>query len=127
VQKLEFKGYEYIVNGNLYKTADMITADMIDMGEGVEVQDARVIGKTLYLLCNEPMDTEDGETQFRVSVKKSKDGETFTEAFYFSYPVRALSFTHHKKTFYFGTGFGIKGKNDYHFENGTILSVDYRA
>ena len=126
-QKMEFKGCEYIVNGNLYKTSDMITAEMVDMGEGVEVQDARVIGKTLYLLCNELVDTEDGETQFRVSVKKSKDGETFTEAFYFSYPVRALSFTYHNKTFYFGTGFGTKGKNDYHFENGTILSVDYRA
>ena len=121
-QKTEFLGKQYIATGLLYKTEDMKTAEQIDLGEKVRVNDIRVIKDTLYLLCNERILAEDGTEQFRVSVKRTTDGETFEEMFYFSYPVRALSFTYSEKYFYFGMGYGIKAEKEYN-ENGMVLSV----
>ncbi len=127
-QKAEFKKQQYIVNGHLYKTADMITAQKVDVGENVEVADIRKIGNHLYVLCNQEVPCEDGTTEFRVSVLKSKDGEEMREVFYYTFPVRALSFTYYNKHFYFGMGYGKTSQEyEYHFDNGTILSVDYAA
>lgn len=123
--KSEFKGYQYLGASYLYRTADMTTGELIDLGENVEVNDSRVIGKALYLLCDEKITHDDGSEEFRISVKKSKNGTDFTELFYFHYPVRALSFTYNKGTFYFGMGYG-SGTDKYFNENGMVLSVDYQ-
>lgn len=123
-QKVEFKGNQYFCSEILYKSSDMVTAEQIDVGENVEVNDLRVIGNALYLLCDEKITHEDGSEEFRISVKKSKNGKTFNELFYFYYPVRALSFTHNEDTFYFGMGYGITSK-DFFDENGVILSVTH--
>ncbi len=123
-EKVEFKGVEYMTTGDLYKTTDMITAERVDLGETVEVADLRIIGDELYILCNEEIESDDGDVSFRVSVKKSDDGNEFRELFYFEYPVRAMSFTHNNKTFYFGMGNGAADKGCYE-ENGMVLSVKY--
>ena len=121
-QKAEFKGKQYFTTGYLYKSEDMKTAERINIGDKTNVNDIRVIGQKLYLLCNEKITDESGNETFRVSVMRSKDGETFEEMFYFSYPVRALSFTYNDKHFYFGVGYGIRAEKDYE-QNGMVLSV----
>ncbi|MBQ9963999.1 MAG: hypothetical protein IJP14_02635 [Clostridia bacterium] len=127
-QKTEFEKHQYIVNGHLYKTADMITVQKIDVGENVEVADLRKIGNTLYVLCNQEIPHEDGTTEFRISVLKTKDGENMREVFYYTFPVRALSFTYYQQHFYFGMGYGKTSEEyEFHFDNGTVLSVDYTA
>ena len=120
-QKAEFLGKQYLSTGLLYCTDDMKTAEQIDLGENVTTSDLRVIDDTLYVLCNEKITTDQTE-EFRVSVKRSKDGQTFEEMFYFNYPVRALSFTYANKHFYFGMGYGIKAEREYE-QNGMVLSV----
>ena len=119
-QKAEFAGKQFFSNGFLYKTEDMKEASVISLGEKVKINDIRVIEDTMYLLCNEPVNEE--QTEFRVSVVRTKDGENFEEMFYFSYPVRALSFTYSNKHFYFGMGYGIKAEREYE-QNGMVLSV----
>ena len=98
----------------------MKEASVISLGEKVKINDIRVIEDTMYLLCNEPVNEE--QTEFRVSVVRTKDGENFEEMFYFSYLVRALSFTYSNKHFYFGMGFGTKAQQEYE-QNGMVLSV----
>ena len=121
-QKAEFKGNQYIAAGYFYKSSDMKTAELIDVGEKTAVNDIRVIKDCLYLLCNEKITDEEGKETFRVSVMRSKDGETFEEMFYFNYPVRALSFTYADEHFYFGMGYGIKAQKEYE-QNGMVLAV----
>ena len=121
-QKAEFKGKQYFTTGYFYKSEDMKTAERINIGDKTAVNDIRVIEDTLYLLCNEKITDEAGNESFRVCVMRSKDGEIFEEMFYFSYPVRALSFTYSDKHFYFGMGYGIRAEKDYE-QNGMVLSV----
>lgn len=123
--KAEFAGKQYFSNGQLYRSADMITAEAVNLGENVEVNDLRKIGDTLYLLCDERIEKEDGTEEFRVSMRASTDGEEFRELFYFNYPVRALSFTHANDTFYLGMGYGKNSKQVFYDENGMILSIEY--
>ncbi len=123
-QKVEFKGKQYFSTGYLYETEDMVTASPIDFGEETVVTDLRVIGKNLYALCATPIKNEDGSTTFRNSVRKSRNGKTFNEVFYFDYDVRALSFTYHNDNFYFGMGYGA-GTTDFYEGNGMVLSVEY--
>lgn len=125
-QKAEFNGYQYITNGNLYRSSDMITAESIVPEGDPEVTDLRVIGDTLYALCCEKYTTEDGNTAFYNSLRASKDGKTYTEVFRFSYPVRALSFTYESGTVFLGMGFGTKAAEDrsMYDENGMILAIN---
>lgn len=124
--KIEFKGDQYISTGSLYKTADMITAEYINLGSEVEVADIRVIGDAMYLLCNEMFVDEKGDAGFRISVRKTEDGKVFSKLFDFEYPVRALSFTYNDGTFYFGMGNGVTTDNCYE-KNGMILAVEFTA
>lgn len=121
-QKTEFGGKQYFTTGHLYKTEDMKTTEIIEFGEKTTVNDIRVIDDVLYILCNEKAEDEEGNETFRVSVKRSSDGETFEEMFSFNYPVRALSFTYGNEHFYFGMGYGTKAKKEYE-QNGMVLSV----
>ena len=125
-QRVEFNGYQYITNANLYRSADMITAKRIMLEGDPEVTDLRVIGNTLYALCSEEYTTEEGETAFYISLQASKDGTTYTEVFRFSYPVRALSFTYEQGTVFLGMGFGTKASESYSMydENGMILAIN---
>ena len=123
--KVEFKGCQYFSTGNLYKTTDMVTAELMDMGENTEVTGLRIIGKELYALCSTPVESEDGRTTFHISVRKSRDGKTFNEVFYFDYDVRAMSFTYSNGTFYLGMGFGTTKTGELYDKNGMVLSVEY--
>ena len=100
----------------------MKTAERINVGDATSVSDMKVINDTLYILCNERINAEGEEDKFKVSVKRSKDGQEFEEMFYFDYPVRAISFTYVEKHFYFGMGYGVKAEKDYE-QNGMVLSV----
>ena len=122
-QKLEFKGNVYFATGYFYKTSDMKTAECINVGDKTAVNDITVIDDTMYILCNEKVVKEDESLEFRVSVKRSVNGAEFEEMFYFTYPVRALSFTYANEHFYFGMGYGIKAQQLYD-ENGMVLSVE---
>lgn len=121
-QKCEFNNKQYFSRGYLYQTEDMKTAERINVGDATSVSDMKVINDTLYILCNERINAEGEEDKFKVSVKRSKDGQEFEEMFYFDYPVRAISFTYVEKHFYFGMGYGVKAEKDYE-QNGMVLSV----
>ncbi|MBP3435906.1 MAG: hypothetical protein J6K62_06245 [Clostridia bacterium] len=125
-QRVEYKGYQYITNGNFYRTADMITAEAITLGGDPEVNDLRVIGDKLYVLCSEEYTTDEGNAAFYNSLQMTTDGVDYTEVFRFSYPVRALSFTYEGGTVFLGMGFGTKAASTHLFydENGMILAIN---
>ncbi len=125
-QRVEYKGYQYLANGNLYRSADMITAEKITPNGDPEINDLRVVGDKLYALCSEEYTTDGGETAFYNSLQVTTDGKTFTEVFRFSYPVRALSFTYENGTVFIGMGFGVKAAKThvYYDENGMILAIN---
>ncbi len=127
-QRVEFKGYQYLTTGKLYRSADMITPEAIAMDGDAEVNDLRVIGKKLYVLCSEEYVTENGDVAFYNSLRVTKNGKTYTEVFRFSYPVRALCFTYQDGTVFLGMGFGTKATKDWSFydENGMILAINQK-
>ncbi|MBR6532840.1 MAG: hypothetical protein IKT44_00205, partial [Clostridia bacterium] len=112
-QKVEFRGKQYFTNGSLFVSENMVTAEEVLLEDTVEVLDIRVIGSSLYALCNESIINENGDEEFIISLRRSKTGEEFTEMFYFNYPVRALSFTYRNGIFYFGMGYGSEAEKPY--------------
>ncbi len=126
-QRLEYNGYQYFTCGDFYRSADMITPEKITLEGDPEVNDLRVIGKKMYVLCSEEYTTAEGETAFYNSLRVTKNGKKFTEVFHFSSPVRALSFTYESGTVFVGMGFGVKSAKTYEMyeENGQILAFNH--
>lgn len=125
-QKLEFNGKQFIADGYLYSTEDMITAEKIELKPNTNIVDLRVIGGKLYALCNEERTADDGSKYFRVSVWYTKSGiqGDFRQMLFYDYENRALSFTYHDGVFYFGMGYGVAAKNDLYDTNGMVLAVE---
>lgn len=115
----EYKNKLFFTTGNLYVTDDAKTLTEIPFPDSETVYDLVSHNGKLYVLCGAPQ--EDGCVRVSVWANSKKNDSSFTELFYFDYPIPPLSLAVKNNIFYIGMS-DTTAENDL---NGTILQVKY--
>jgi len=118
--KAQYKGKLYLTTGNLYVTDEVDTLTKIILPNNETVFDLTVENGEMYLLCAARL--SDGTIRTSVWKKTGRSPDSFSELFYYDYPVPPLSIAVSGKTFYIGMAFTAVE----HDLNGTILRIDHR-
>lgn len=118
--KAEYKGTLYLSTGSLYVSNDPETLTRIDLPNNETVFDFTIVKGTLYALCARRL--EDGTIRHSVWKQDGRDPGSFSELFYYDFPIPPLSLATDGKTFFIGASSTTKDNQ----LNGTILEIRYR-